>query len=129
MPFLEIPPSPFNAKLGIRCEDLPDGRVRLSLEPDASHRNEVGIVHGGVAASLLDGAMGRTAGRTLQPGQICATLQLSIQYLAEAKGKLEAVARVARRGKSVIFMESECTREDGTLVARAHGTWIIRTAP
>lgn len=118
--------SPINAALGIVVEDLPDGRVRLALETDASHRNEVGIVHGGVSALLLDGAMGRCVGRTLAPGQTCATVQLSVQYLAPAEGRIAALARVARRGRTTAFMEGECTRSDGTVVARAHGTWVIR---
>ena len=118
--------SPINAALGIRTEDLPDGRVRLSLETGENHLNEIGLVHGGVSALLLDGAMGRCVGRTLAPGQSCATVQLSVQYLAPAEGRIAAVARVVRRGRTTAFMEAECTRDDGTLVARAHGTWVIR---
>jgi len=118
--------SPINAALGILSEDLPDGRVRLSLGTDTSHRNEVGLVHGGVSALLLDGAMGRCVGRTLEPGKTCATVQLSVQFLAPAEGRIAALARVIRRGRTTAFMEAECTRADGTVVARAHGTWMIR---
>lgn len=117
--------SPINAKLGITSEDLPDGRVRLSLETDPSLQSEGGRVHGGVHALLLDGAMGRCVGRTLEPGQSCATVQLSIQFLAPAEGRIAAVGRVVRRGRTAAFMEAECAREDGTVVARAHGTWMI----
>jgi acyl-CoA thioesterase len=115
-----------NAKLGIATEDLPDGQVRLSLTTDASFHSEGGRVHGGIAALLLDGAMGRSVGRTLAPGEDCATVQLSVQYLAPAEGVLSALGRVVRRGRSVAFLEGECTRADGTVVARAHGTWFIR---
>lgn len=118
--------SPINAALGIRSEDLADGSVRLALVTGPEHVNEVGIVHGGITALLLDGAMGRCAGRTLAPGQSCATVQLSVQYLAPAEGELRAVGRVVRRGRSTAFLEGECTRGDGKLVARAHGTWVIR---
>lgn len=118
--------SPINAALGIRTEDLADGSVRLSLATGPEHVNEVGIVHGGITALLLDGAMGRAAGRTLTPGQICATVQLSVQYLAPAEGTLAAVGRVVRRGRATAFLEGECQRSDGSVIARAHGTWIIR---
>jgi uncharacterized protein (TIGR00369 family) len=118
--------SPINAALGIQTEDLPDGRVRLSLALDSTHLNEVGFVHGGVAALLLDGAMGRSVVRTLQPGQGCATVQLSVQYIAPAEGRIAALARIVRRGRSTAFVEAECTGADGTIVARAHGTWVIR---
>jgi uncharacterized protein (TIGR00369 family) len=118
--------SPLNAALGIRTEDLDDGRVRLSLTTADEHRNEVGTVHGGISALLLDGAMGRCVGRTLEPGQVCVTVQLSVQYLDAAEGMISAIARIVRRGRSTAFMEAECTRPDGKLVARAHGTWVIR---
>ena len=118
--------SPLNAALGIQTEDLPDGRVRLTLDTDESLQSESGIVHGGIPALLLDGAMGRCVGRTLEPGQNCATVQLSVQYLAPAEGRITAVGRVVRRGRTTAFMEAECTRADGTIVARAHGTWVIR---
>jgi uncharacterized protein (TIGR00369 family) len=119
--------SPINAALGIEHEDLADGRVRLALETNASHVNEVGIVHGGVTALLLDGAMGRCVGRTLAAGETCATVQLSVQYLAPATGRIEALGRVVRRGRGTAFMEAECVRvADGVVVGRAHGTWVIR---
>jgi len=118
--------SPINARLGIEVEDLPDGRVRLALATDPTLQSESGLVHGGVAALLLDGAMGRSVGRTLEAGQTCATVQLSIQYLAPAEGRIVAVGRVVRRGRTAAFLEGECSREDGTIVARAHGTWMIR---
>ncbi|MBM3976719.1 MAG: PaaI family thioesterase [Planctomycetes bacterium] len=118
--------SPLNAKLGILTEDLEDGSVRLSLDTDASLRNELGSVHGGIIMLLVDGAMGRAAGRTLAPGQICATVQFSSQFLAPAAGRLSALGRVVRRGRTIAFAEGEVRREDGTVVARAHGTWVIR---
>jgi uncharacterized protein (TIGR00369 family) len=118
--------SPLNAALGIETEDLPDGRVRLALETSANLRSEGGRIHGGIAALLLDGAMGRSVERSLEPGQACATVQLSVQYLAPAEGRLSATGRVVKRGRSAAFAEGECTRADGTLVARAHGTWIVR---
>lgn len=120
-------PSPVNRKLGVETEDLEDGSVRLSLTTDASFHNEVGFVHGGVPTFLLDGAMGRACGRTLDlsRGQSCATVQLSVQFLTKAEGRLTAVGRVVRRGRRVAFLEGECVREDGKTVARAHGTWAI----
>jgi len=118
--------SPLNEKFGIHTEDLPDGTVALSLATDASHVNEIGLVHGGVTMLLLDGAMGRAAGRTLEPGQSCATIQFTAQFLAPAQGRLRAVGRMVKRGRSVAFLEGECTREDGTLIARAVGSWAIR---
>jgi acyl-CoA thioesterase len=118
--------SPLNEELGIEVDDRADGSVCLALLTGPEHLNEVGSVHGGITTLLLDGAMGRCAGRTLTQGQICATVQLSVQFLAPAEGRIVAVGRVVRRGRTTAFLEGECTRADGTLIARAQGTWIIR---
>jgi len=123
---MDIPASPINTLLGIETADLEDGTVELTLTTRAEHHNEVGFVHGGIAALLLDGAMGRAVGRTLEPGQVCATMQLSVQFVSPAVGTIVARSRVVRRGRTTAFMEAECTREDGRIVARAHGTWTIR---
>ncbi len=117
--------SPINEKLGVVTEDRADGSVRLTLTVDSSFLNEVGIVHGAVPTLLLDGAMGRTCARTLDAVHTCSTVQLSVQFLSEAKGTLTATAEVVRRGRRVAFLRGECTRDDGTIVATAHGTWVI----
>lgn len=121
-----MPRSPVNEKLGIHTDDLPDGSVRLSLTTDSSLHNELGFVHGGITAFLLDGAMGRAIGRTLSPGEICATVELSIQFLAPAGGRLSAHAQADKSGRSIAFASAVCTREDGSVVARAHGTWALK---
>ena len=118
--------SSFNRHMGFEVEDLEDGHSQLALGEGHDLRNELGIVHGGVAMALLDSAMGRTAVRSLEPGSTAATVQFSVQFLAPAEGRLTATARVVRGGRSVCFMEGECRRADGTLVARAHGTWVVR---
>lgn len=121
-----MPGSPVNRRLGIVTEDLEGGAVRLSLETDGSFHNELGFVHGGIAAFLLDGAMGRAIGRCLGPGELCATVELSIQFLAPAQGRLAAQAQVDKLGRQVAFASAECRRADGVVVARAHGTWALK---
>jgi uncharacterized protein (TIGR00369 family) len=121
--------SPVNALLGVEVRDLEDGSVELALATGPEHHNEVGIVHGGITALLLDGAMGRAVGRTLVAGEGCATVQLSVQYLERAEGRLVAHGRSVRRGRTTAFMEAECRRADGRVVARAHGTWVVLPAP
>ena len=117
--------SPINRFLGAAPEDLPDGRVRLRLVVRPEFMNEVGVVHGGIPAFLLDGAMGRAMGLTLGPGETCATVQLSCQFLRPARGALTAEAKIVRRGRRVAFVEADCRDEEGGLVARAHGTWAL----
>jgi uncharacterized protein (TIGR00369 family) len=118
--------SPVNEHLGVETIDHTDGTVELRLATGPQHTNEVGIVHGGLTSFLLDGAMGRAVGRTLPEGGACATVQLSVQFLAPARGVVSAIGRVDKRGRRVAFASAECRRvSDGELVARAHGTWAL----
>ncbi|MBL8766710.1 MAG: PaaI family thioesterase [Planctomycetes bacterium] len=117
--------SPFNEKLGIRVRDESDGAVVLAVDANESFHNEVGAVHGGVAMFLLDGAMGRAACRTLTEGETCATVQISIQFIAALRGRIEARGTVTKRGRRIAFLEGTCVDETGKLVARAQGTWAI----
>lgn len=119
--------SPVNEHLSIETLDHEDGTVELRLATGPEHTNEVGIVHGGLTSFLLDGAMGRAVGRTLEVGGICGTTQLSVQFLERATGTLSAIGRVTKRGRTVAFAEAECRRsDDGAIVARAHGTWFVK---
>ncbi|MEZ5980218.1 MAG: PaaI family thioesterase [Planctomycetota bacterium] len=119
--------SPVNEHLGIETIDHEDGSVELRLATGPEHRNEVDLVHGGIVSFLLDGAMGRAVGLGLGNGGLCATVQLSVQFLAPARGTIVAVGRATKRGRRVAFAEGECRREaDGEVVARAHGTWAVR---
>lgn len=118
--------SPFNGLLGIDVEDLESGACRLTLTPKEEHRNELGSVHGGLVTTLLDGAMGRAAGRLVGPDGFCATTQLSVQFLEPAEGELVAESKITRAGGRVAFVEAECRRADGLLVARAQGVWALK---
>jgi uncharacterized protein (TIGR00369 family) len=117
--------SPFNEKLGIEVRDEADGSVVLAVDANASFHNEVGAVHGGVALFLLDGAMGRAACRTLAEGESCATVQISIQFIAPLEGRIEARGQVTKRGRRIAFLEGTCKDRNGKLIARAQGTWAI----
>ncbi len=119
--------SPLNAFLNVTTEDLENGRVRLCMAAGPEWKNEVGLIHGGAMALLLDGAMGRATARTLATNETCATIHLSVQFLAIARaGTLCAEAWVVKRGRRVAFVEGECCGDDGEPVARATGTWAIR---
>lgn len=117
--------SPFNAKLGVAIRDEVDGSVVLTIDATESFHNEVGAVHGGVAMFLLDGAMGRAACRTLGPSETCATVQISIQFMAPASGRIQATGKVSKRGRRIAFLEGTCVDESGKPIARAQGTWAI----
>ena len=61
----ELPAAPIQSLLGFRLVEVEEGRVAFSAEPGEHHYNPIGVVHGGLAATLLDSAMGASVHSTL----------------------------------------------------------------
>ena len=51
------------------------------MAPDEKHYNPIGMVHGGVTATLLDSAMGCAVQSLLPAGVGYSTLDISVRYL------------------------------------------------
>lgn len=91
--------------------------------------NRLGILHGGVLATLVDNAMGKGL-HTLYPGKIVrqVTVNLNIHYLKGAVGKeLLAHTTLVQAGKSLAVMEATVTDENENVVCLATGTFRIYT--
>src|SRR5664279_22434 len=54
----ELPPPPIVSMLGMEIVEVAPSRVVFALEPAEWMFNPIGSVHGGIAATLLDSAMG-----------------------------------------------------------------------
>jgi uncharacterized protein (TIGR00369 family) len=119
-----VPAPPAYAKLlGIRPLHAEPGHVRLEFRASEQFYNPAGVVQGGFLTVMLDETMGPAALSELGPGFTVPTLELKVSFLRPARaGLLVADARVVHRGRSVVFMESSLTAEDGTLVATATAT-------
>src|SRR5580704_9743349 len=52
--------------LGYDVTEAADGRVVVTAQPTGAHLNPAGTVHGGLAATLLDSAMGLAVQSTLE---------------------------------------------------------------
>src|SRR6188508_2063132 len=54
----EAPAPPFARLLGFDLEMIEEGKVTFATAPAEYHYNPFGVMHGGVAASLFDSALG-----------------------------------------------------------------------
>lgn len=112
--------------LNIRNEGTADGHARYSMDVTPAMLNPHGVLHGGAVYVMVDYSMGGATMSVLPPGQICATIEIKISYLAGVRsGRLEAETRVLKRGRSVVFLESKVTDEVGRLVAAATGSFAV----
>ena len=120
-------PHPFTDLIGLRFEEQRPGYSRCTLEVSEKHFNPHGVAHGAVAYALADTGMGAALHRTLDPGELCATIEIKISYFKPVRaGTLRCVTEIVNRGKKVASMESSVYAGEA-LVARASGTYSIFT--
>lgn len=123
-------PSGYQCVMGYRLAEWREGHSVVELEIGENHRNRVGVVHGGVLASLIDTACGFCGSYTGTPGEQrgVATLSLTTSYTAPARsGKLRAIGRMRGGGRNTFFASAEILDDAGTLIAFGEGTFRYRT--
>jgi uncharacterized protein (TIGR00369 family) len=126
----ELPKAPIQELLGFELEEAEEGRVVFSLEPGEQHYNPIGSVHGGVAATLLDSAMGAAVHSTLPQGSGYATLEVKfnlVRAITAETGRVVAEGKVIHSGKTVATVEASLrSAADGKLLAHGTSTCLIR---
>jgi uncharacterized protein (TIGR00369 family) len=124
----ELPPPGIAQLLGMSLAEVEDGRAVFTLEPDERMLNPIGSVHGGIAATLLDSAMGCAIHTTLAPGSGYTTAQLNLHYLRAMQpgmGVVRAVGTVLHRGRTQSTAEGRLLDDRGRLLAHGTTTCLI----
>ena len=114
--------------LGYDITEAASGRVVVALEPNDTHLNPAGTVHGGLAATLLDSCMGLAVLSTLEKGIAQTTLEFKISLLrpiTPATGPIRAEGIVLSRGRRVGTAEGRITDGAGRLLAHGTTTCLI----
>lgn len=104
----------------------PDRSARCWLDLDARHLNRHGVLHGGIATTLLDSVCGATASLTVDDtGRVpFLTISLTTQFLAPAHaGRVTAEGRVTGGGRSLLYIEGILQDEEERLLATATGVF------
>ncbi|TVT17469.1 PaaI family thioesterase [Amycolatopsis acidiphila] len=123
-----IPAAPISAHLGMRLVSVTDGEVVFAATPDESLYNPIGMIHGGVAATMLDSAVGCAVHTKLPAGVGYSSVELKVSYLKAihpSAGEIRARGYVVKVGSRVGFAEAELRDEAGTLLATASGTCLV----
>ena len=101
------------------------GRSTLSLHVATKHMNPHHVVHGAVLYAMADTGMGAALYPTLAAGEICATIEIKINYFKPVvDGRVVCETELLNRGKSVANLESRLFVGE-TLVAQANGNYAI----
>ncbi|MEU1403213.1 PaaI family thioesterase [Streptomyces sp. NPDC005728] len=114
--------------LGMRFDEVDHGRIVVSLDTRPDFSNPLGTVHGGIAATLLDSAMGCAVHTTLPAGVGYTTLELKVNYIRAARTDgqtLIAEGTVIHVGRRTATAEGKVLDEQGKLIAHATTTCMI----
>jgi uncharacterized protein (TIGR00369 family) len=128
----ELPPPPIMRLLNIGFQSAEEGRVVFQVEPAEYHYNPIGMVHGGLAATLCDSSMGCAIQSTLPAGVGYTTLELKINFvrpLTAATGLVLCEGKVINVGGRVATAEARVTDRAGKLYAHATTTCLIMRPP
>lgn len=119
----ELPGPPIAATMGFTLTEVEFGRAVFEAVPAEFHYNPIGVVHGGLAATLLDSALGCAVHTTLPAGTGYTTLELHVNMvraITSQTGRLRCEGKVIHNGRQVATAEARLTDADGKLYA--HGT-------
>ena len=124
-----IPMPPIAELMGFEGLEAEEGRVVFSALPAEYHYNPIGVVHGGLALTLLDSAMGCAVQSTLPAGVGYTTLEVKVNFaraITSDTGLVECEATVIHRGRSTATAEGRVyAKESGKLLAHGTTTCLI----
>ena len=122
-------PGGFWGYLGMSIESADSREVVLRMDVPDALTTPFGTVHGGIVAALFDTALAVAIARHVEQPDRIATHALQVTYVAFTTSRvLRCRARVVSAKRSVATAEGEVTADDGTLVAKALGTFGLRRA-
>lgn len=122
----DLPPPPIAQTLGFRLVEAMRGRAVFECEPAEYHYNPIGVVHAGLAMTLMDSAMGLAFVTTLDEPAGWTTLEVKANFtraLSVETGVVRCTGTMIHPGRRVATTEARIEDSRGRLCA--HGTSTI----
>ena len=123
-----LPAPPISVLMGFRLAEAEPGRAVFEMTPGPEHYNPIGSVHGGIALTLLDSAMGCAVHPTLEQGVGYTPLEVKTNFvrpITADTGHIRCEGIVLHRGSRVATAEGRLTDEAGKLLAHGTTTCLI----
>jgi acyl-CoA thioesterase len=119
-------PHPFGELIGLELRAQGPGKSECALVVAPQHLNPHRVVHGAVLYAMADSGMGAALVPTLDAGELCATIQITMHYfkpVSEGAG-VACSTELVHRGKRVAHLESRLHVGE-QIVATASGSYAI----
>ena len=127
----EFPPPPMAELMNIQITEVTRGRVVFEGVPAEYHYNPLGTVHGGLAATLLDSAMGCCVNSCLEAGDMYTTLELKVNYLRAITidtGRVRAISTIVHIGRTTALAEARVVDDHEAIYAYGSSTCLLKRA-
>jgi uncharacterized protein (TIGR00369 family) len=124
----KVPHPPICALMNYRLVEVEAGHAVFEGTPAEQHYNPIGVVHGGLAMTLLDSAMGCAVHTQMPAGGGYTTLEAKtnlVRAITSDTGKLRAIGKVVHLGKRIATAEARLEDAAGKLYAHATTTCIV----
>jgi uncharacterized protein (TIGR00369 family) len=124
----QLPPPPIAQTLGFRLVEAERGRAVFECEPAEYHYNPIGIVHAGLAMTLMDSAMGLAFVTTLEQPVGWTTLEVKSNFtraLTVDTGTVRCTGTIVHPGRRVATTEARVEDAQGRLCAHATSTILV----
>ena len=124
----KLPHPPICELLGYRLTEVEAGHAVFEITAGERHYNPIGVVHGGIAMTLLDSAMGCAVQTRMPAGGGYTTLEAKtnlVRAITSETGPLRAIGKVLHAGKRIATAEGRLEDRAGKLYAHATSTCIV----
>mgnify|MGYP000653295906 CR=1 FL=1 len=117
---------PFNASLGLHVAKVHKDGVTVEIPLRDDLRNNSGVLHGGVSATIADAAVGIAITRHFGGQRKCTTVELKINYFRPiAHGKVVARSKLLRIGVHLVVGSVDLTDAEGNSTGVAVVTYML----
>ena len=123
-----LPAPPIAELLGFRLTEVEPGHAVFEITPAERHYNPIGVVHGGLAMTLLDSAMSCSVQTRMPAGGGSTTLEAKINLvraITQKSGRLRAIGKLVHLGGRIATAEGRLEDASGKLYAHGTTTCIV----